>query len=88
MADRVGAFYLRLMVRDRPGVIADVAAALRDHDVSVASMLQHGRAPEEAVAMVLVTHETRERNMAAALGDVGRLEAVLERPALIRIEAG
>ena len=88
MADRAGAFYLRLMVRDRPGVIADVAAALRDHDVSVASMLQHGRAPGEAVAMVLVTHETRERDMAAALGAVARLEAVLERPALIRIEAG
>ncbi len=88
MAERVGAFYLRLMVRDQPGVIADVAGALRDHDVSVASMLQHGRALGDPVAMVLVTHETRERDMAAALGDVARLKAVLERPVLIRIEPG
>ena len=41
-----GAYYLRLMVVDRPGVIADVTAcALRDAGVSLESMLQHGRSP-------------------------------------------
>jgi homoserine dehydrogenase len=83
-----GAYYLRLMVLDRPGVIADVAGALRDSGVSLESMLQHGRAPGEAVPIVLVTHETRESQMRAAVDRIERLESVLERPSVIRIEHG
>jgi homoserine dehydrogenase len=83
-----GAYYLRLMVVDRPGVIADVTCALRDAGVSLESMLQHGRSPGEAVPIVLVTHETRESSMRAALDRIERLESVLERPSLIRMELG
>ena len=86
MSAYVGAYYLRLMVVDRPGVIADVTCALRDEGVSLESMLQHGRSPGEAVPIVLVTHETRESQMRAALDRIERLETVLERPSLIRIE--
>jgi homoserine dehydrogenase len=88
MSDYAGAYYLRLMVLDRPGVIADVAGALRDSGVSLESMLQHGRAPGEAVPIVLVTHETRESQMRVALDRIERLDSVLERPSLIRIEHG
>jgi homoserine dehydrogenase len=88
MSAYVGAYYLRLMVLDRPGVIADVAGALRDSGVSLESMLQHGRAPGEAVPIVLVTHETREHQMRLALDRIERLDSVLERPSVIRIEHG
>ncbi len=88
MADHVGAYFLRLMVRDQPGVIADVAGALRDSAVSLESMLQHGRAPGEAVPIVLVTHDTREVRMRDAIDRIERLESVLERPSMIRIEHG
>ncbi len=88
IAAHVGCYYLRLMVVDRPGVIADVAAVLRDHGVSLESMLQRGRAPGETVAVVLVTHETRESAMRAALDRIGALDAVLEPPTMLRIEAG
>jgi homoserine dehydrogenase len=88
MSDYAGAYYLRLMVLDRPGVIADVAGALRDSGVSLESMLQHGRAPGEAVPIVLVTHETRESQMRVALDRIERLDSVLERPSVIRIEHG
>jgi homoserine dehydrogenase len=83
-----GAYYLRLMVVDRPGVIADVTCALRDAGVSLESMLQHGRSPGEAVPIVLVTHETREASIRAALDRIERLDSVVERPSLIRIEHG
>jgi homoserine dehydrogenase len=73
-------------VVDRPGVIADVTAILRDLGVSLESMLQRGRAPGEAVPVVLVTHETAEASMRAALARIASLESVLEEPALIRIE--
>ncbi|MDB5414563.1 MAG: homoserine dehydrogenase, partial [Rubritepida sp.] len=58
-----GPYYLRLMVLDQPGVIADVTGVLRDAQISVESMLQHGRAPGEAVPVVLVTHECEEAQM-------------------------
>jgi homoserine dehydrogenase len=82
----VGPYYLRLMVVDRPGVIADVTAVLRDLNVSLESMLQRGRSPGEAVPVVLVTHETEESAMRDALTRVAGLDAVLEAPTLIRIE--
>ncbi len=81
-----GAYYLRLMVLDRPGVIADVTAILRDLGVSLESMLQRGRAPGEAVPVVLVTHETSEIAMRQAITRIAALDVAVERPALIRIE--
>ncbi|MBX9698009.1 MAG: ACT domain-containing protein, partial [Acetobacteraceae bacterium] len=87
MDRHVGAYYLRLMVVDRPGVIADVTAVLRDHGISLESMLQRGRAPGEAVPVVIVTHDCEEAAMRSALGRIAALGAVLEKPALIRIEA-
>ena len=81
-----GAYYLRLMVLDRPGVIADVTAVLRDASISLESMLQRGRAPGEAVPVVVTTHECEEAAMQAALARLSALDSVLEKPALIRIE--
>jgi homoserine dehydrogenase len=86
MSAHVGAYYLRLMVVDRPGVIADVTGVLRDHRVSMESMLQRGRSPGEAVPVVLTTHETNEAAMRSALARITALDAVLETPTLIRIE--
>jgi homoserine dehydrogenase len=80
------AYYIRLMVVDQPGVIADVAAALRDQDVSMESMIQRGRAPGEAVPVVLTTHVTVEAAMRRALAKIEALDTVLEPPRMIRIE--
>jgi homoserine dehydrogenase len=87
MDRHTGAYYLRLMVVDRPGVIADVTGVLRDHAISLESMLQRGRAPGEAVPVVLTTHETSEASVRAALKRIAELNTVMEKPALIRIEA-
>ena len=81
-----GAYYLRLMVLDRPGVIADVTGILRDGDISLEAMLQRGRAPGEAVPVVMTTHDCEEAAVRAALSRIAALDSVLERPALIRIE--
>ena len=51
-------------------------------------MLQHGRAPGEAVPIVLVTHETSERAMQGAVRRIGGLDIVVAEPLLIRIEPG
>jgi homoserine dehydrogenase len=86
MQRHLGAYYVRLMVVDKPGVIADVTAVLRDELVSMESMLQRGRAPGEAVPVVLTTHATDEAAMVRALDKLARLDSVLEPPRMIRIE--
>ena len=80
------AYYIRLMVVDQPGVIADVAAALRDEQVSMEAMIQRGRAPGEAVPVVMTTHVTVEAAMRRALKKIAALDTVLEPPRMIRIE--
>jgi homoserine dehydrogenase len=83
---RTGAYYLRLEVADRPGVLADVAACLRDDEVSIESVLQRGRDPGERVSVIMTTHETNEASMRAALGRIAKLAAVMDPPCMIRIE--
>ena len=87
MDHHVGAYYIRLMVVDRPGVIAGIAACLRDEQVSVEAMLQRGRNPGELVPVVLTTHESDEAAVVRALDAIDRLDTVLEPPRMIRIEA-
>ena len=73
-------------------MIAEITAVLRDCGVSLKSMLQHGQArsarPDEAVPIVLVTHETQEMAMREAVGRIATLEVVVAAPNMIRIEAG
>jgi homoserine dehydrogenase len=83
----VGAYYIRLMVQDRPGVIAAVSGALAKERISLESMLQRGRSESGEVPVVLTTHETEEAAMRRALARIARLGAVAEEPCVIRIEA-
>ncbi|WP_366656231.1 homoserine dehydrogenase [Fodinicurvata sp. EGI_FJ10296] len=83
---RRGEYYVRLMVVDRPGVIADITAIMRDQSVSVESFLQRGRSPGDAVPLIIVTHDTTEAAMSRVLAAVGDLDHVVESPKMIRIE--
>lgn len=87
MAEHAGAYYLRVRVQDRPGVIADLAAIMRDETISIESLLQRGRSETQAVPVVIVTHKTKEAAIQRAISAISRLPAVVEPPALIRIEA-
>ena len=82
-----GRYYIRLMVTDEPGVFADVAATLRDCQVSMEAVLQKGRSPGESVPVVMTTHETSEASMTRALDMIMALDAVIEPPRMIRIQS-
>ena len=82
-----GAYYIRLMVQDRPGVIAAVSGALARERISLESMLQRGRSQSDQVPVVLTTHETEEAAMRRALTRIAKLKVVAEEPCVIRIEA-
>ncbi len=86
MEAHAGAYYVRLMVVDKPGVMAGVAAILRDENVSLESVLQRGRNPGEVVPVILTTHVTVEAGMRKALRDIAELELVVEPPLMIRME--
>ncbi|MCP5363711.1 MAG: homoserine dehydrogenase [Hyphomicrobiales bacterium] len=87
MGSHRGPYYIRLMVLDRPGVFADIASILRDNSVSMEAILQRRRAPDEAVPVVMTTHDTEESAMVRSLDQIESLSAIVERPRLIRIEA-
>ena len=80
------AYYLRVMALDRPGVLAQVAGILAQHDISILSVLQKGRAEREAVPVVMMSHDARERDMRAALAAIDRLPVVTARTVMIRVE--
>lgn len=81
------AFYLRLSVSDRPGVLADITRILSDHEISIESILQK-EADEDAgkATIILLTHLVREGNMNDAINDIESLDAVMEPAARIRLE--
>ena len=82
-----GAYYIRLMVRDEPGVIAEITAVFRDEAISIESMLQRARSETEAVPVVLNTHVCEEAAMRRTLERIEALDSVVEQPTMIRIES-
>jgi len=86
MEDIQSSYYLRVMAMDRPGVLAQVAGILGRHDISLVSVLQKERAHGEAVPVVMMTHEARERDMRAALQAIDKLPVVAARTTMIRVE--
>ncbi len=86
LGERRGTFYLRFDVLDKPGVLATIAGSLADQHVSIESMIQRGRAPDEKVAIVIITHEARESSVIAAIKAVEAAGAVVELPCMIRME--
>ncbi|MCM2344974.1 MAG: homoserine dehydrogenase [Alphaproteobacteria bacterium] len=81
-----GHFYMHVVVRDQPGVLAQIAAILRDHKVSVEAVLQRGRDPGKPVSIVMTTHKVKQADMRRAASKISGLSLVKGKPCLMRIE--
>ena len=79
-------YYLRVTAQDRPGVLSRVTGILGENDISIANVIQKGRGVREAVPVVMLTHEARERDMRAALAKIDRLRDVAAATTMIRVE--
>ena len=80
-------YYLRLRVADEPGVLADVTRILADSRISINAMLQREPAEgENATDIVLLTHQTIEGQLRAAVSRIEALPTVLAKLILIRLE--
>ena len=85
--DRVGAYYIRFLVKDIRGVISDITSILNENSISLDSIVQDSKNKKiSKVNIVVITHETKEKNINKAIELVNKLESVLEQPRVIRVE--
>lgn len=85
IADLETSYYVRLHVRDEPGVLASIAGIFGERGVSLASVIQK-RADDGGAEIVWITHRAAERDMRAALQMIGALEVVDAIGSVLRVE--
>jgi homoserine dehydrogenase len=87
MAEVTTSYYLRLAVADQAGVLAEITRILAAHGVSIDALLQKEAAEGESQTdLVILTHETKEKNMMAAITEMQALKTVLGEIIKIRLE--
>jgi len=87
MGATITRYYLRLIVVDRPGVLASIAGVFGDREVGLASVIQE-RMLGELAELVLITHRVREQNLQDALQMLADLPVVKEIACILRVEGG
>jgi len=80
-----GRYYLRLTVRDQPGVLARVASVMARHHVSIASVIQSPSELSGTASLVLTTHDSHELAMQKTIKQLSQLSSVVDKPLLLRI---
>ncbi|MFN3232160.1 MAG: homoserine dehydrogenase [Alphaproteobacteria bacterium] len=85
--DRIGRYYLRLAVEDKPGALAQITATLSDQDISMEELLQRQPDRNGRASIVMTTHETVEAKMMQARDRIAKLAFITEPPDVIRIES-
>ncbi len=86
MSDIESEYYLRLTVQDEPGVIAAVTSILADHRISLEAMQQKEPNRVKTVPVIMMTHQTTEGNLQAAIRRVTALDAVDDEVLILRKE--
>ncbi len=86
LEDHQGAYYLRLNVTDKPGVMAHITRVFEAAKISIANLVQKAKEPGAPVDIVFTTHATSEKTLHKALTEISGLTEVLAKPVVIRIE--
>jgi homoserine dehydrogenase len=80
-------YYLRLRVLDKPGVLADITRIFADLSISIDAMVQkEPHEGEDQVDIILLTHQTVEKNVNAAIAKIEKLPVVVGKVTRIRLE--
>ncbi|MDF2546812.1 MAG: homoserine dehydrogenase [Anaerosolibacter sp.] len=85
MGSNQGEYYVRLLIKDIPGILGKIASLFGKYNVSLSSVIQKGK-EEPAVSLVFITHETIELNVQYALTDIAKLPEVVSIANVIRVE--
>lgn len=86
ISDHVGEYYIRLLVEDKSGVLADITTSLSKESVGMERVLQKPGTEKGTAYIAITTHEVVESAIASALKAIAEKEYVLEAPHVIRIE--
>jgi homoserine dehydrogenase len=87
MDDVITNYYMRFSALDKPGVLSTISGVLGQNNISIASVIQKGRAVgDEDVPIVMMTHEAKERDVRCALSEIDRLDVINKPSILYRIE--
>jgi len=78
-------YYLRMTVKDEPGVLAQIATLTAASCVSLATVIQMPAERPDAASLIVTTHESDERAIRHTITDIAKLDCVLEPPLLLRI---
>jgi len=85
--DVITSYYLRMRVEDKPGVLADITRILADSDISIEALIQkEADVGESHTDIIMLTHQTVERNANAAIGKIEALEVVQGKVTKLRME--
>ncbi|WP_413460048.1 homoserine dehydrogenase [Herbaspirillum huttiense] len=87
MSEVVTSYYLRIRVADQAGVLADVTRILADSTISIDAMLQKEPGEgEQQTDIIMLTHQTQEKNIEAAIAKIESLATVVGKVTKIRLE--
>ncbi len=79
------AYYLRLDAKDKAGVLSKVSSVLSKHNISVAEVIQENKKVNGVVPLILVTHETFEKNVNKAVDEINSIENLAKVASVIRV---
>jgi homoserine dehydrogenase len=79
-------YYFRFSALDRPGVLSKISGILGENNISIATVIQKARKEDSAVPVVMTTYKAKEKNVREALKKIDKLDNVLDKTILIRIE--
>ena len=79
-------YYFRFSAVDRPGVLSKISGILGEKNISIATVIQKARKEGGAVPIVMTTYKAKEKNVRQALKKIDKLDIVLDKTILVRIE--
>ena len=78
-------YYMRLNVIDKSGVLASVTEIFKKYGLSIESLLQRGRNPNEEVPVVITTHETDHKTLTSVMKELSNSKELISKPVCMKI---
>ncbi len=79
-------YYFRFTALDKPEVLSKISSVLGKFKISIYSVIQKGRQRSQAVPIVMMTHEAREKDIRKALSQINKLPFIKKKTVAIRVE--
>ncbi|MEW6067410.1 MAG: homoserine dehydrogenase [Nitrospirota bacterium] len=84
--DILSMYYFRFSALDKPMVLSKISGILGNYNISIASVIQKGRRIGEAVPLVVLTHQAKEKDVRQAIKEIDTLPVVMDKTVFIRVE--